>query len=221
MIEINEVFENVQSLAQKAKHGTIRVADFIKYANLASMDLFNEKLGPERDYYKLGKAIPKTGPGMNKMVDQALKPYLVDSVPIALVGNIGTLPTNCEYVDDISTASDSLKWVPNNKIKSYLNSSIDVPTMEYPIYTDLNGQVKVYPTMTTIYLTYYKTPETVDWKYTLVNNRPVYNPTGSVNFSWHPTQKLELITRILGYVGITIRDTELINYSEQQENTIA
>lgn len=223
MIAINEVYENTVSIAQKARHGTIRIADFNRYANLASMDLFNEKLGTTRDLYKLGKAIDKSSPGMNKSIDQALRPFLVTNTSITLTSGIGTIPAQCEFIDAVSSASGSeVKWVPNNKIIPYLKSTIDVPTEEYPIYSDLATQIEVYPiTLTSILLNYYRTPETVIWAYTLVSNRPIFNSAGSVNFSWNQTMKLELITRILGYIGITIRDTELVQYASVEESTIA
>lgn len=222
MISINEIYEIVQNLAQKAQHGAITVTEFDKYANMASMDLFNEKLGSVRDLYKLGKAMSKTGSGMNKEIDQSLRPFLVEDLPIAVANNKGTLPTNCEYVDLVSFNSKALKWIPKNKVPSYLNNTIDFPTVDYPVYTDLSTEIEVYPSgMNPVLMTYYKTPQTVNWGYTLDSGRPVYNPLTSIDFEWYPTQKLYLITRILGYIGITIRDTELVQYAEQQENTIA
>ena len=174
MISINEIYETVQNLAQKAQHGAITVTEFNKYANMASIDLFNEKLGSPRDYYKLQKAISKTSSSMNKEIDQSLRPFLKRDVPITITSNKGTIPTDNEYVDVITYNTKSVKWVPNNKISSYLNSTIDVPTVLYPIYTDLETQIEVYPSMiATVLMTYYGTPKTVKWNYTIVSGRPV------------------------------------------------
>lgn len=222
MININEVYEIVQNMAQKAQHGSISVSEFNKYANMASMDLFNEKIGPVRDYYQLGKAMAKTSPSMNKVVDQSLRPFLVYDLPVLVTAGLANIPTDCEFIDNIMFDNVDLKWIPKSKIGSYLNSTIDNPTEEYPVYIDSKDGIQVYPnTIELVDLTYYKTPVTVEWKYTLVANKPVFTSTGSVNFEWYPTQKLQLVTRILGYIGISIRDTELTQYAEQQENTIA
>lgn len=222
MILNNEVYENVQSLAQKAKHGSIRVADYNRYANLASMDLFNERIGSVRDLYKLGKAMDKTTPGMNKEVDQAIRPFLVAGLSIPVTANKATLPSDCECIDSVMFGNKAIKWVPYNKISSYLNSTIDIPTVDYPIFTELSTELLVYPSaMSPVLLTYYRTPATVVWNYTLVDNRPVYNATGTVNFEFFPTEKLQLIMRILNYIGITIRDSELLQYGITETNIVS
>ena len=222
MVDINEVYENVQSLAQKAKHGTIRVVDFNRYANLSSIDLFNERIGSVRDYYRLQKAINKMTPGMNKEVDQSIRPFFVENTSIAMTAGKGTIPTDCELLDTVMFGTKAVKWIPFNKIASYLNSTIDVPTVDYPVYSDLATQLIAYPSsMTPLLLSYYKTPQTVNWGYTMSGSIPVYNVGASVNFEWFATEKIQLIMRILAYVGITIRDSELVQYATVEENTIA
>jgi hypothetical protein len=220
MISTNDIYKEVQNLAQKAKFGTVSPQQFNQYGSLASKDLFNERLGSIKDYYRLGKAMAKTSSGMNKDIDQSLRPFLVPDVNAGVSSGVVTLPGDCEFIDSILYGTVPVKWVPKNKEGNYLNSTIDFPTVEYPIYIDLPTQVRVYPTtITSVKLSYYKTPSDIVWNYTLVSGRPVYNSVGTVNFEWMPSDKTALIMRILGYIGISIRETELINYSVQEENT--
>lgn len=222
MISVNDIYQPVVSLAQKAQHGTVRVADFNRYATMASQDLFNERLGSDRDFYKLGKGMAKTSAGMDKQVDQSLRVFYVPDASVAVTGGLATIPADMEFIDKIVYAGTPIKWVPNNKFEPYQKSTIDVPTVDYPIYTDLNTQIKVSPSsMTPVLFSYYKTPANIVWNYTLVSGRPVFNPTGSTNFEWISTEKNQLIMRILGYIGITIRESELVQYSNSEENTIA
>lgn len=222
MINIDEIYENTVSMAQKAKHGAIRVVDFNRYANLANTDLFNERIGTVRDYYKLGKAIPTVTPSMTKQVEHLLRPFFVPNYVTPVVAGMADLPVGLEFVDSISYDGVAVKWVPKNKEDNYLNSSIDFPTEEYPIYIDEANDVRIHPSsITQVEVSYYKSPVVVKWNYTLVNGRPVYSASGSVNFEWDSSQKLELITRILGYIGITIKDMNLIQYAGNEENTIA
>lgn len=222
MVGIKETFDTVQNIAQKQQYGAISIPEFNEYANMANIDLFNERLGSIRDYYRLGKAMAKTGTGMNKEIDLLLSPFYTPNISVAVVGGLASVPTDCEYVESITYLSRDVKWIPNNKRASYADSTIDTPTAEWPVYSDLNNQIRILPTnISPVVINYYKTPLTVKYNYTLVSNRPVYSPTGSVDFQWKPTQRIDLIMRICGYIGIAIRDTELIQYSEQQENTIA
>lgn len=222
MISTNEVYIDCQALAQKSGHGTIPPSDFNQYATLASMDLFNERLGSARDYYKLGKGMPKTTSGMTKLIDESLRPFLVADQSVTVTAGVAPVPSNCEFIDSVMYQTVEVKWIPKNKEGNYINSSIDAPTVDYPVYIDLATDLKVLPaSITPILLTFYKTPASIVWNYNLVSGRPVYNATGTVDFEWNPTEKLQLIMRILGYMGISIRDTELLQYSANEENTIA
>lgn len=222
MVGIKETFDTVQNIAQKQQYGAISIPEFNEYANMANIDLFNERLGSVRDYYRLGKAIAKTGAGMNKEIDLLLSSFYVEDVTALVTGGVVSIPDECEYVDSITYLNRAVKWIPNNKRASYLDSTIDTPTVDWPVYSDLDGRIRILPTnIPSVLINYYKTPDEVIYNYSLTGNRPVYNPIGSVDFQWHPTQRIDLIMRICGYIGIAIRDTELIQYSEKQENTIA
>lgn len=231
MISTREIFDIVQTLAQKQKHGTITISEFEKFANMASGDLFNERIGSIRDLYKLGKGIPKVAPGMNKQVDEALSPFFVKDAPVALVAGVGTV-TGSELIDTVTLNGVPVKWVPHFKVGSYLRSTIDFPTVDYPIYEDNDVVVNdvsisglaVYPkTATQVLVSYYRFPRAIKYNYTVdpVKRRPVFNPTGTIDFEWRPTEKLQLVFRICKYIGLSIRDNELMQVAEQEKINIA
>ena len=214
MININDLHDTVHRIAAKQQHGTISPTDFNKYANLSNLDVFNTYLGKIKDYYQTGKAVPKIGVGMNKDLDKALLPFFVPDSPVTAIVGKAVVPANSQFISSVVSGGKSVKWVPFNKRESYLNSSIDVPTADYPIYVDLSTEIEVYPTsLTAIKISYYKTPTTVNWGYSLASGKPVYSPSASTNFEWNETQKIELLMRILSYVGISIREGELTQYA--------
>lgn len=219
MILINEVKELVFRLCAKNGHGLPSVPDFNHYANLANTDLFNYYANPQKTIGQQGKPAPKTTVGFNKLTDGVLKPFL-KTATVAVTAGEATVPTDLEVMDTMRYGSVAVDWVAQHRVSSYLTSTIDIPTTDYPIYTDTATTFKIYPnTIASVEVVYLKTPVKVDWKYTLVSGRPVYDATGTVNFEWNASQKLNLITRILGYAGVQIRDGELMNYvnNEQQK----
>lgn len=235
-ININEVYNDIHSIAAKAQHGAPSPDDFNRYANLANIDLYNYYVTPIKEYYQLGKAIGKRSPGMNKTIDQALRPFftLNEPKPVSNTGfaGVATLPVNVEYVDEVtkvyiigasaapSSQQVSVKWVPFNKVADYNDSTIDTPTSKYPIYTDAPSAIWVWPTDTpSVFLSYLKTPLTVVWGYTLVAGRPVYNPFTSQDFEWDILQKRDLVSRICKYLGLSIRDQDLEQFGLREENT--
>jgi hypothetical protein len=112
------------------------------------------------------------------------------------------------------------KKVDYDRVANYINSTIDPPTNTYPIFVELPNTFQVYPsTVTNCQLTYLGEPPTVIWNYSLVNGRPVYNPVGSVDFSWDATELFRITSRVLKYMGIAIRDSELAQAANEMVNT--
>lgn len=205
-------------MAQKQRHGAISPVEFSRLAQLANMDEYNQYTSSIKNYYQMGKGMPKLSVGMNKIIDRRLVPFLVTDSTIAISSGIFPLPSDVNFIDTVTVGTRNADWIPFNEVNSYLNSTIDVPTTDYPIYTDVTTGLKVLPaSVTSIKLTYLKNPATVNWAYTLTNSRPVYNATGTVNFEWSENHKMSLVTKILGYMGLSIRDTELKQMALQEE----
>lgn len=223
MISVKEIFDTVQSLALKQGHGTIAISEFDRFASIASKSLYNQKMGFDSDDYKLGKVLAKSGPGMNKEIDKSLSVFLQPDVEINLANGEGPWPESLGFVDLITTPEGvEVTWKPKHLIPSYIKSTIDSPTADNPIYTDRGTGVKVYPALPKVLVTYYKIPTDVKYGYTINGaGRAAYSASASVNFEWPEGNRMELITRILSLIGISIRDTELFQISEAQKNTLA
>lgn len=219
MILIDEIKSIVYAMAQKQRHAAISPDEFSRLAQLANLDEYNFYTSGIKTYYQLGKAMPRIAPGMNKIIDQQLLPFLVTDATLTFASGVFTLPGDVEYIDTVLAGTKQAKWKPYNLISAYLDSSIDVPTADYPIYTDVATGIKIYPdSVSAATLTYLKTPATVHWGYTLSGGRtPTYDAGTSVNFEWGESHKLSLITKILGYIGISVRDVELKQMAVAEE----
>ena len=63
-------------------------------------------------------------------------------------------------------------------------------------------------------MTYLRKPITPIWGYTVVNNRPVYDPVSSVNFEISEDNLNELVFNSLAYFGINMREQQIFQEAE-------
>ena len=112
-----------------------------------------------------------------------------------------------------------VQYVQPNELLELNLSPITKPTKYWPIYTYKDFIIKVYPTTITtgITCTYIRKPANPVWNFTLgTNQQYIYDPTSSVQFELHPIEQTNLITRILLYSGIVIKDPQIIQIAAQQ-----
>jgi hypothetical protein len=60
-----------------------------------------------------------------------------------------------------------------------------------------------------VFVTYIKKPLKPNWTYVVVNNKPLYNSTSSVDFELHASEEAELVYRILALAGVAIEKPQL------------
>ena len=63
-------------------------------------------------------------------------------------------------------------------------------------------------------LSYLSQPPKPVWGYTIVNKRPVFDANTSVDLLWSDVCINDIVIRAMSYVGISIKDNEIISYSQ-------
>lgn len=138
------------------------------------------------------------------------------------------LPSDLYKIVNISRANRSINLEKVNKSEyTYVNSSkLTSPTSTYPIYyRDLNG-IKISPTssLAESYVTidYVKIPNAPFWNASIdtgPHGSIIMDTASSVNFELHESEEINLIIRILSYVGVIIKDPFVVQTIQQQEQT--
>lgn len=106
----------------------------------------------------------------------------------------------------------------DNELSNVLGSSIKAPTHRYPVCAFYNDYIQLYPkTVGRVVFTYLRTPTTPVWGYTIVNSRPVYNAATSVDIESPDDTINEIAAMTLSYLGISIKDGDIVNYAEQMK----
>ena len=114
--------------------------------------------------------------------------------------------------------------VINSKTTLLLNSNLTNPTIEYPIYSLQGNVLTFYPSSINnkgqVQATYFRFPKVPKWTYiTLSNGEPVFDQSQNdyQDFELPLEDEYKLITRILQYCGMSIRETEVVQFSMSKE----
>lgn len=114
-----------------------------------------------------------------------------------------------------------VQYVQPNELLELSLSPLTKPSLYWPVYKYKDSKIYVYPQTITgnnvISCTYLRKPLNPSWNFTVGNSlQYIYNPNTSVNFELHPEEQTNLITRILLYSGIVIKDPSIVQIAAQQ-----
>jgi hypothetical protein len=235
MVNVDTVYRTVLLIINKEQRGYITPDEFNKTATQVQLEIFNEYFEslnqqiriPDNDteyadriknlqekiaiFQEDGICLPTTG-GFNV-------PGILNTPPVTDFYKLGTVI----YNDD-----KEVQYVQPNELLELNLSPITKPTKYWPIYTYKDFIIKVYPTTITTGITcaYIRKPANPIWNFTLGPNQqyiynpsqydPILNPGGSQDFELHPIEQTNLITRILLYSGIVIKDPQIVQIAYQQ-----
>jgi hypothetical protein len=120
--------------------------------------------------------------------------------------------------------SIEMQRVQRNDLLYVNKSPLTKPTEKYPLYIYQDEKLYVYPeTITTgVSASYIRKPKNVIWNFTATpqtNYTYLYNPNTSQQFELMPSEQTNVITKILLYSGIVIKDPQIVQAAAQQIQT--
>lgn len=230
---IDLVFRTVDSIVVKEMSGYTSPDEFNNFANLAQQEIFRNYFEDiNRDEIKANKGLTNRGYGnLPSNERQRLEQFseykeLPLTLPTGKKYATITLPEDLYYLDDRGMATstdDVIEEVTKHEI-NYLKRSISKFSKLYPIYSKVNGEIRIYPNTITglVSLTYIREPKKPRWTYRTINGNPVFDPSSSSfqDFELHSSEFANLTVRILSYFGINIREAEVVQVAEQLKNAI-
>jgi hypothetical protein len=151
---------------------------------------------------------------------------VVSNTTIQLSSNIFLASANSYAVISSATIVQTEK-VNNAKIMLLNNSNLTAPTIQFPAYTFQGEVITMYPPSIQkkgqVECIYFRFPEPPKWTYiTLTNGEPVFDQSQAdfQDFELRFEDEYKLVSRILQYCGVSIRESEVVQFSmakEQQE----
>jgi hypothetical protein len=219
-MNINEVYKLVSYLVDKYQGTYLSPDDFNMVINMAQ----NQYIGFLTEDTGSINRNPKNPVGMSTsaIVADALSTFLAEST-VTITSQLATKPADLYKTVAIRTNDDNfaVRFVPGDRIASYIGNAIDAPTVTEPIYYELGSTFKFYPsTLSTAKLTYIKNPQTLKWAFTgaLVYDPILSVPASNANLEWGETDVYEIIYRAIGIIGINLKDGDLMRASQLIKN---
>lgn len=238
---INEVRNSVMFILNKDNRGYITPMEFNAYARQAQLDIFQKYM------YEYSNAIIKQnaryhGEGysniskrVSEIIDRFSEYKTLDYNAISGTLQLPVGAPDYYYIEKIIYNNNvEVDRSDHSKILNLLNSNLTAPTASYPAYivtSDL-GYITVYPNSlmnpilpavsnaTNIQIRYIRYPYDPVWTYSTISvGEPVYDPTNAMHQDFEIPQEefANLVTKILQYAGLSIREAEVVQDAKAEE----
>tara|TARA_R110002020_G_scaffold342668_2_gene557125 strand:+ start:94 stop:795 length:702 start_codon:yes stop_codon:yes gene_type:complete len=226
MILIDTVYQRVLALANKEQRGYITPQEFNLFADQAQLEIL------EQYFYDINQANRLIGndteySDMLNLLDEKLGVLKNNaSIPNAVGNNL--LPTDLYKLGSVYIEGNEVEPVNFNEYITLNKSPLTRPTynlngVKTPVYVMNRDRITIYwsgscPSCSAS-ITYIKKPATPYWGYVVIDEKAMYNPSTTTNFELHASEEAELVNRILGAAGITMKQPDLTQAAAQMEGT--
>lgn len=219
-MNINQAYEFIQYVANKKQRGIITPDQFNLLAPIAQLETISNLLGNEELLSPSG--VPPYGYKSNLKIDTLLRPLVTGPVTVTVdsSGN-WNYPDGFIWPDAVHKADYTpIEIVDSDEFPNKKISVIHPPAAEYPVlvlrypqgYCDPNNLVS-------FKMSYVKMPTDPYWAYTVTNDEPVYQASGSVDFAINALGHLRICMKILQAVGINLDMLQITAYATAKENS--
>ena len=227
-----DMFSLINYITNKDFSGNvITPARFKELIKVVNIDLFRNKYGlPEE--YQPGRPIPMEFADITLKNTDDLKPFktFLPSTPVT----IGVLPFPLNYAHRDTVTYNYSKTI--NGVATSLPKGVEIlreaeyaerngnytkrPTPANPIGVVRSDGIHIRPlTITAVDFSYYRWPNAPVFTYVQGDGYITYDAASSTEFEFAPDEHLTLVSMILKYVGINLRESDLIQVANQQLQT--
>lgn len=128
--------------------------------------------------------------------------------------------TNFYKLGSVIYNDREVQLVQRNELP-YINSNpLIKPTETYPVFLYESEKIQILPStiQTDVNASYLRKPMDIRWNFTVPAGQSYYSysATGSVDFELAETEQSKIVTRILAYAGVVIKDPSIIQVASQQ-----
>ena len=192
-----------------------------QYFDMANKDYFKMWCGlPEQ--WQPGSPVSTRGWQVAEQNTEALKKFITPLTNYT-VDNNGQLvyPSGFVHLSDIGYYNSDLgvfvevEPIMHSQLFERLKNVITPPSLEFPVCVYYNTYLQFYPVgLQNISLSYLRLPVTPVYVTTEQNGVNVFDAVYSVDFEWADQYMPDILRLILGYMGISTKDGNVLNYAE-------
>ena len=228
MVSINDVRETVLAICNKNNYGYISPDDFNLYAKQAQLEIFNEYMS-KYNYYTNLENNHTSGSDLADLAEAARESIEVfvngTTLTFSLVSGdyaIFTAPADWYHINVLTYNNVEISKESRLNITRLLNSNLTAPSETYPVYAmGSSDSIAIVPNtiQSNVSAIYVRYPVDPRWDYVnLTNGEPMYNAAGSVDFEVAEDDEPTLVNKILEKAGLSIREPEVYNTAQMNDN---
>jgi len=232
-ISVDTVYQRVLGILNKEQRGYVTPQEFNLFANQAQLDLFEQYFYDINQFGRIPGNSTEYSDMLN-LLNEKINIFESTAQPTRS-GNYFQEPTNSYRLGTVvykNTTTNSFGVASTENIEAerinaneflYINSSpLTKPKNVRPVFVANTSGIRVYGNseitdVTKVELQYIKKPAVVNWGYQMVFNEALYDANTSVNFELHPSEEVELVVKILELSGILIKDLNLYQVFDKEE----
>ncbi len=222
---IDTVKKYTEYLVRKNNSGYLTPEQFNLIINRASRTIFVKRSGNPHDY-QVGAPIPRIGFQITQKITEDLKIFQENANLILSPQGRVSYPSNLAYtIPGIfykTLRHGQERYVPveiidKDKEGYRLSSAIVFPTKIRPVALFESTYLQIYPTgISNIKFPYLRYPIDAIWAYNVINGRPVFDSSKSVNLEWEDMVVNDIIMQALKSIGISIKDADVMSFANSE-----
>jgi len=232
-ISVDSVYQRVLGILNKEQRGYVTAQEFNLFANQAQQDLFEQYFYDINQFGRIPGNSTEYSDMLN-LLNEKINIFETVAQPTR-TGNFFDEPTDLYRLGTViykntttnpfgvsSTENIEAERINANEFL-YINSSpLTKPKNVRPVFVANTNGIRVYgdseiTDVAEVEFQYIKKPAKVQWAYRIVFDEPLYDAANSVNFELHPSDETELVIKILELSGILIKDLNLYQVMNQEE----
>lgn len=237
---INSVRNTVLAIINKNNYGYISPSDFNLFAKQAQLDIFDEYfiLYNQQINEENARLSGTDYADIKKGYEEVIDTFSVNSFLTQNSNNIYYLPSttttgndyyllNNVYCYNGGVLQGEAEKINNNKIKMINSSLLTAPSTTFPAYTQQGDSITIYPNTfsnaSDIEAQYIRYPKDPKWTYvSLYNGEPLFDQSQNdyQDFELPKDDANNLVAKILQYAGISIREADVFQFGQIEENNI-
>ena len=220
------MYQTVLALANKEQRGYITPQEFNLFAGQAQMSIF------EQYFYDLNQFLRIPGNNTShsdvvSILEEKISLFEKTGEP---VGGGTVLPANLYKLQQVL-------WKESGQGNQ--NQTYNVEPVDQKTYSEMRGISLIKPTdkrlvyirnhngiavvgnnqkTSNVTCNYISAPPSPNWAYVVVDEKALYNPNLSINFHIHHAEQTDLVIKILGLAGVTLKDPNLYQIASTEES---
>lgn len=223
-INIDTVYQRVQSILNKENRGYITPQEFNLFANQAQLEIFEQYFFDLNQYGRLPKNDTEYS-SLTKIVNERISKFK-KSATLTYTTSYFTLPTDFHKLGTvIYNSTTPVEQIDQKNLLEYSLSPLTAPSTTNPVFiqniqtTSSVWSITVFPSSITslITISYIRKPVEVSWTSQTVVGNALYDASNSTTFELHDSEESNLVLKILLYAGLSIKAGDIAQVADAKE----